>query len=142
MGNSSQVVSRLIADSVDFAVVQVYILGDASGDVSNIPIFTASTSSGANAADEVWEIIGCTNSFHCRVNFDQTTPAVFCVTPSNSGYFEYNWNPTYPQHYPMPNPAGTGTTGNITLTTVGLTASGYDGFIVCTIKKKRTSWPL
>lgn len=137
---ANTVVVTAANDSPDLATIHVYLRGDGSGEESDVVIFDASVLSGANAAWNVWEIQGCLNGFTARVEYDQTTDFALAVLPADR-FFDFKNHLEMKQHKLPNNPSGTGTTGDIVLTTTGL-GNGDEGFIVLTVQKKRTSIPL
>lgn len=137
MGNASQITSRVLIDTIDLGVVLVTVKGDSSGDVANIAVYTNTTASNPNPIWQIEEVQGVlANITSAHLAFDQTTPSVAQVLP---GGYPFHFNYRVDSRCPIFNPAGTGTTGNLTLSTTGLSATQEGSFVV-TFSKKRPSY--
>lgn len=108
----------------------IHVISDGSEE-TNLVIYDNSTLIADTSRGTLMEVesAGLSPAGVCRLNWDQTTPLKLC-----------SWNPgaqvcfNWRKIGGLKNPAGTGKTGDLTLTTLGL-AAGDEFFIIFTVKQ-------
>lgn len=135
-GNSSQLTMTSLFDSPDRAVLLGTIQGDSSGDLSAVTVYSNSGATHPNPAHQIVEIQGTLIGYSAELFFKQTTNSAALVMAL--GYpFVFTFTGVH-NTQPITNPFGTGTTGDILISTTGLNGT-QTGFFILTIRKKRSS---
>ena len=119
---------QTIIDGSRNTVIKATIGGDA--DITKGVLFNASAYVGANTNNKLMKIEFGLDGFDARLLWDADTDVDLIALPEN--YLETQ---CYKFFGGIPNNGGTGRTGDILITTTGLTA-GDDGHIILYIKKK------
>lgn len=128
---ANTVTKTSLVDGEVVGVIHVYIASDGtSGDLSDEVILDASTLNGATAIKQIVSVESQLTGFSAIVEFDQTTDSPAVTLPS--GEYKTSFLGT-----PVVNPEGSGTTGDVVLTTSGMTASGDVGHIVIKYRKHK-----
>lgn len=125
---AGEITIQKIVDGSRHTIIKATIGGDA--DLTNAVLFDASVYVGANTHNKLMKVEFGLDGFDARLLWDATVNVDLIALPEN--YLEkqcYEW------FGGIPNNAGTGKTGDILITTVGL-AAGDDGHIILYIKKK------
>lgn len=130
---ANTVTIRQLTDSPLSTTAHVYIAGDGSGEETNKVIMDCSALAGGGAYRGIVKITGTLNGFSAKIKFDQTTPSIAAVLPESEAFY-FCFDGASPYQSYIFNPAGSGTTGDITLDTTGLGATDV-GFIVITAYK-------
>lgn len=103
------------------AVIQ--ITGDGSGDESNTVVVTASSLTGSPSTFKIRKIQHSLDGFTATLKWAATTPVQAAALGDNTGELCF-------KDAPLINNAGAGITGNLTITTSGLNASGEGTIII------------
>ncbi len=130
------VVTQVLLGNKTNVIVKVTIKGDgASGELSDQVIFDASAYAPLAVSNKIYAIEYCLNGFTGELQWDATTDVVSMALAKDHPYFQsYEWNGG------LINNAGTGVTGDILLTTDGLSAQTYAGHIMLYMKKRKTAF--
>lgn len=126
------VVGQTIIDGTKTTVVKYTIKGDgSSGELTNFVLFDASAFKTASTSNKIMEIEYALNGFSAELLWDATTDirALSLVK-------DYPYKADFWKIGGLVNNAGTGKTGDILITTTGLSAKAYDGYILLTIFQK------
>jgi hypothetical protein len=120
-----------IVDGDKLSVIKVYLASDGvSGELSNQVIFDASALTGAANAANLITIDYAITGFSATLKWDATSPVpIMKILPDTPISHDFTFCGG------IPNDAGTGITGDITLDTSGFTASGDSGFILIKVRK-------
>jgi len=122
--------TQVIIDGKRSTVIKVTIEGDGTGEETDTVIFDASAYTPATDNNSLREIKYLLNGFSATLSWDATAN-VMLLELDDSLQEEINFS-TYGG---IPNNGGTGRTGDIVMTTVGLGA-GDKGYIILYINKK------
>lgn len=126
---ANTVTKTSLVDGENVGEMHVYLASDgASGELTDEVVLDASALNGATAITEIISVKSSLIGFTARLEFDQTADHPAVVMPE--GKEEQSFETA-----PIVNPAGTGTTGDVTVTTSGFTASGDVGTIVIKYRK-------
>lgn len=103
--------------------VHIYIAGDGSGEESGTVVIDSSALTGGKAVKRIKSVQSSLVGFYAQVFFDQTdtTASQAVVCPEGDANQDFTKNP-------VSNPKGSGTTGDVKITTAGL-GSGDIGII-------------
>ena len=124
MANTVTVTTLL--DSPKMAVLHVYLKSDGIvGELANQVLFDASALSGGYAASSLEIVDASLAGFSAVLGYDATTDVPVLVLPTDE-----HTKVDYRQIVSMKNPQGSGTTGDITITTSGFTAATDEGTII------------
>lgn len=127
---ANTITKTTILDGLHNFVLLLNISGDGSGDETNTLIFDRSTFVPTDGIEcSVQKVSGNLNGFTAALSFDATTDLIVASCPAT--WFEYDWKCFGGV---SSNKSGTGTNGDILLTTVGLGA-GEKGTIMIELKK-------
>lgn len=132
---ANTVTKTTLLDSSAMALIHVYLASDgAAGELSDEVLFDASALTGANAASHI-AMVDCTLAgFSAKLEFDQTADFPVLVLPADE-----HMRADFRDIGLVKNPAGAGTTGDITITTSGFTAAGDEGHLLLLVKKAKAS---
>lgn len=131
MANAVQ--KSILVDSPRYSVVHVYLNSDgAAGDEADTVLVDASALQGANAVSNLHRVQGCLTGFTARLELDGSTDAEAVILPDGQPFdFDFTRH-----NFPITKLTGlAGATGDVTVTTNGMTASGDEGFLIITVKK-------
>lgn len=109
--------------------VHVYMASDgAAGEETDTVLLDSSTLTGGLAIKRIEKISSSLVGFNAVIEFDQTSdsPAAVLTEGTEVQCFK---------NHPINNPAGSGTTGDVTITTSGFTATGDQGTIIIEYRK-------
>lgn len=125
------VTKQTLVDGPRNLVVQVWIAGDGSGEETNTLLIDSSTFSGMKAGSTVRvdRLKSGLDGFAASLSWDATTQAPFLEIPQN--YAEQTWR----ADGGLVNNAGSGITGDIKFSTIGLGATDRGSFTLWMIKK-------
>ena len=128
---ANTITTRAIVDGANYAVIMTTMVSDGvAGEETDTVLFDASALTGAkNAANILW-VDYMLSGFSARLEFDATTDTTALELGSDT--------PVVHDFRPfggVTNNAGTGITGDITLTTTGFTAATDRGHIIMWVKK-------
>lgn len=124
---ANTIARQVLLNGTQLYVVKLTIIGDGSGEESAILVNNTTGDLGTNS--KIMKIVSSVSGFHARLLFDATTD-VFAweLTDSACNIIDFE------KEGGLINNAGTGITGDILLTTVGLGA-GDSGSILLVIRK-------
>ena len=111
------------------AVFHIRIEGDGSGDEAATQLIDMSTLSGSPSSLKIRAVDGKLTGFSASLLWDATTDELACEVPAGASFVDAD------MYGGIINNAGSGVTGDIMLTTVGL-GSGDNGVIVLEVRKK------
>jgi hypothetical protein len=124
------ITSRTILDGSRKTIVKINITGDGSGEESLTKIYDASAFTAADVNNALEAIEYCLNGFSASLFWDATTDlSLISLAADHPGEEDFR------EIGSLNNSSGTGKTGDILMTTVGLGA-GDTGFIILHIKQK------
>lgn len=124
---ANTVTIRNLVDGENVGYAHIYIASDgSSGELTDTVVLDASALAGATPIKEIdevtWDLIG----FTAKLEFDQTTDStIILMQGSESICFDH----------PVTNPQGTGTTGDVVITTTGFASAGDEGVITIRYRK-------
>jgi hypothetical protein len=113
------------------AVFHIRIEGDGSGDEAASALIDISTLKGAPSSVKIRAVDGKQTGFSSSLLWDATTDELACEVPAGTSFLDAD------MYGGIINKAGSGVTGDINITTVGL-GSGDNGVIVLEVRKKFT----
>ena len=121
---ANTVTKTAIHDGKSIGHVRCYVASDgSSGELSDEVLLDASALAGAKNITQIFEVKGALVGFSAILEFDATADVPFITLPADEDFcFDFNANP-------IPNNAGSGITGDVTITTNGFTATGDYGWI-------------
>lgn len=105
------------------AVIQ--ITGDGSGDESGTAVITAAALTGAPSKFKISKVNWDLDGFSAELFWDATTPVLALGMPTYGDEMDF-----YEMGAPLVNNAGAGITGNLTLYTQGLGATGRGTIVI------------
>lgn len=124
--------SQTLVDGSRNTVVKINIIGDGTGELTNTVIFDASTFINPDTNNKLDRIEYTLRNFAATLYWDANTPVVLLDLVAN-----YPSCQKFGKKYGgIINNAGTGKTGDIKITTQGLTGLPTTGEIILYIKKK------
>jgi hypothetical protein len=127
------VTTQVLLDGPRQTIIKVTIKGDgASGELSKAVVFDASAYDPEATSNALMDITYCLNSFSGELFWDATTDVAMMSLATDHPHHE-----CFFQEGGLVNNAGTGVTGDILLSTVGLAATTTDGYIIFHIKKRK-----
>ena len=129
MANS--IVKQTIVDGSRNLVVKIHIEGDGSGDETATVLIDASSYTPASTDIKITGIHSALTGFTADLLWDATANVSILNIPD----YEYNLDTGIRHFGGFPNNAGTGKTGDILITTIGLGA-GDHGTITLEMKKR------
>ena len=121
---ANTVTKTSLTDGGHRGVMHIYIASDgSSGELSDEVVLDASALSGATAIKKIYKIssflVGCS----ATLEFDATADVPFAVLPEGEAHMDQCLAP-------ITNSEGSGSTGDVTISTAGFTASGDRGVII------------
>ena len=127
---ANTVTKTVLMDGDNLSYVRVYLASDgSSGELSDVVLLDASALAGAKNITTIYRIQGSCTGFSAILEFDATTDLPFATLPADEAFdLDFRANP-------IPNNAGTGITGDVTITTSGFSASGDAAFLLFTVGK-------
>lgn len=126
---ANTVTKTSIVDGDSVGVIHVYLASDgAAGELTDTVVLDASALAGAKSIKQIISVKSSLIGFTGLLEFDQTTDSPAVVIPSGVEEQDFSANP-------INNPGGTGTTGDVVLTTTGFTASGDMGTLIIKYRK-------
>lgn len=129
---ANTITKQTIVDGSKYLVVHIYIQGDGvTGDETNTVLIDASTYSPAFTNESVEVIHANLNGFEATLLWDATVNVPFYHIPQ----YEVHYSASEIKEA-IPNNAGAGKTGDILITTNGLSPVTDRGVITLKIKKK------
>jgi hypothetical protein len=129
---SNTVTLRTLIDGQKEAVVLAYLKCDgASGELTDSVIVDVSTFSPAPSKVTVLEIWANIVGFDAILEFDATTDVPFWKLPGSPNQAHF----CFESFGGIKDNSGTGTTGDIILTTAGFTAATDEGTIIIRVRK-------
>ena len=118
--------TTLLGDKKSRSVIRlITIIGDGSGEVSNLTIFSNSSFSGIPSRGSIAKITFGGSNVVGQLNWDQTT--AFEAFAFN---FSQSRSTCFKSFGGILNPNGTGATGNVKLSTIGLTSGATVSLII------------
>lgn len=129
---ANTITKQTIIDGSKTLIVKIHIEGDGSGEETGTVIVDASAYSPAYTNCSLQVIHAMLSGFTCDLLWDATTPVVITNIPDYEAHYSSEEVGGFGG---FPNNAGTGKTGDIKLTTIGLGAADH-GTLVLKIKKK------
>lgn len=130
---ANTITKHTIVDGVRNLVVKVHIEGDGSGEETGTVLIDASSYTPAFTDCSLMSFHALFSGFTADLLWDATTDVVIMNVPD----YEVNYSPGEVElgYSPIPNNAGTGKTGDILITTIGL-GLGDHGTIILKLRKK------
>lgn len=120
-----------VIDGKGTVVVHCYLACDgSSGELTDQILIDVSTLTPVPGDLALVSVEGCFVGFSGRLEWDATTDIPVAVLPADHPFL-FTFNGT-----PIPDNAGSGTTGDLLLTTAGFTAATDIGHITITARKK------
>lgn len=127
---ANAITSQTITDGDRNTVLKIYISGDGTGEETDTVVFDASAVVPSADSCSIMNVEGYLVGFSALLEFDATTDVPAINLPGDDQFcFELDR-----RYSGIPNNAGTGKTGDITMTTTGLGA-GDIGWFVIEVKK-------
>jgi len=129
---ANTITKQTILDGSKYLLVHVYIKGEAAGaDETNTVLIDASTYTPAFANESIEVVHANLQGFEATLSWDATVNVPFFHIPQYEVHYSEQEGVSA-----IPNNAGAGKTGDILITTNGLTAATDEGTITLKIKKK------
>ena len=129
---ANTVTTRTIIDGQRHAVIHVHLLCDgASGELSDVVVVDVSGLSPAPSKVTIEEIWWDLAGFDAMLEFDATADTAAWKLPASSG----NGYRCFKEFGGIKDDSGTGSTGDIVITTAGFTAATDEGTIVIKVRK-------
>lgn len=127
---ANTVTKTAVVDGKHLAYVRVYLASDgSSGELTDEVLLDASALAGGKNITTIHRVQGSLTGFSAKLEFDATADVPFMTLAADTD-FDYDHRAN-----PIPNNAGSGITGDVTITTSGFTASGDEGFLIFTVGK-------
>lgn len=124
---------QTIEDGERNVVVKVYLASDgASGELTDQVLVDFSTLSGLKTDLKLMKVEGQLTGFDATLEWDATADAPIIGLYASAGAFVH----CFKEFGGIPNNAGAGKTGDLTITTSGFAAAGDAGFICLHCRKK------
>lgn len=124
---ANTITSQTLVDGSVLCTLNRHILGDGSGEETNTILVDASAFNTSNL--KVMKVQSSLTGFSVKLDFDATANVPFLELPAGDSEFDFT------SFGGISNSAGTGKTGDILFSTVGL-GSGDSGSIILHLKKK------
>jgi len=125
------ITTQTLVDGSRNTVIKVNIKGDgASGELAAAIIYNASDYVTESTSNKLMEIEFCLNGFSAELFWDADTDVPLISLDKDISEDQKYWT-----EGGLINNAGTGKTGDIVITTVGLNASTNDGYIIFYLKQ-------
>jgi len=123
--------TQILEQGPKFTIVKVTIKGDSgtATEIAKAKLFDASVYS-ANIDDKLFNIEYCLNGFSAELFWDATTDDALMSLASS-----YPYHGCYIEYGGLKNPASSGYTGDILISTLGIASTAYEGHIIL-----RVSW--
>ncbi len=130
------VIVQTILDGRKNTIIKVTIKGDgASGELSNAVLFDASAYKTASLYNKIMQIEYQLNSFSAELLWDATSKvAALSLAKDHPHKIDFE------NIGGLVNNAGSGRTGDLLITTTGLSAKTYDGYIVLYMKERKVPY--
>lgn len=127
---ANTVTVRKIIDGPSKAVIHVYMAYVDTSENSDTVLVDVSDLSGTPSKVTINRVMGNLRGFTGILEFDATTDVPFMSLPADD-YFDYCFD-----HFGgIKDNSGTGSTGDVMITTSGFTAAGDAGWLVIEVKK-------
>lgn len=130
---ANAITKQTIIDGSRLLIVKIHIDGDGSGEETGTVLVDASTYSPAYTDCRLKSLHANLSGFTCDLSWDATAPVIITNIPD----YEVSWDDseTLARTGGVPNNAGTGKTGDILITTIGLGAGDHGTFVFELVKK-------
>lgn len=129
---ANTVTNTVLTDSAGGGTSRHYISYVDTSEETDTVLLDASALVGANSISHIKSVSASLVGFSATLEFDATADVPFLVLPEGESHFDFSKSP-------IPNNAGSGSTGDVTVTTVGLGAAGDSGTIFICYKKDSSS---
>lgn len=127
---ANTVTIRKVIDGPSRAVIHVYMAYVDTSENTDTVVVDASDLSGAPSKLTVSRVSGNLRGYTAILEFDATADVPFLSLPGDD-YFDYCF-----EHFSgLKDNSGSGSTGDITISTTGFSASGDAGWLVIEVKK-------
>ena len=127
---ANTVTLRKLIDGPSRAVIHVYMEYVDTSENTDTVVVDASDLSGAPSKVTVCRVMGNLRGYTSILEFDATTDVPFMALPADD-FFDY----CFEDFGGIKDNSGTGTTGDVVLTTSGFTAAGDAGWLIIEVKK-------
>ena len=126
---ANTVTKTSITDGARGGVLHLYLASDGStGELSNTVVLDASALEGGDNIKSIVSVKSSLVGFSATLEFDATADVPAVVLPAGEADQDFSYAP-------IPNTAGSGITGDVTITTAGFTASGDVGTVTIHYRK-------
>lgn len=128
---ANTVTLRTLVDGPRHAVIHVHLKSDgASGELTDSVVVDVSTLNPAPSKVTIEELHWDTSGFDSMLEFDATTDTAAWKLPAG-----YTGHQDFRSFGGIKDDSGSGTTGDIVLSTTGFTAAGDEGTIIIKVRK-------